>query len=476
MDKYSRHAHIFKHQYIRSQTLPLQLQMPFRPKHILHSRHFFSTTITMSQQPLSVLVSGAGIAGTSLALMLARHPAMNPKPIVTLIERSSTPRTTGQAIDIRGPGVDVIRKIGLEEKIRAKHTTEKGAIILGKGGKQVAKFDMTEDANDQSFATSEFEILRGELAEIIMEEIETTNKDVGENVKTVYGESIASMEEEANGMAVKFTNGKLEAQKFDVVISADGMSSQTRPMIFKGKEFEASECIKPLGFYIAYFSIPRLEHDTDYWNWYHSPGGLCIHKRPHRTKKTMGIYLSLVLPKRMRSPEIDEILSKGVAAQKAYMRGRFEHVGWEVERILEEMDRTDDFYMQQSGFVRVPKWTSGRFAMIGDSATCTMGIGTSLAMMGAYMVSGELSKLKSKDGGEIATALSRYEEGLRPYTDKNLQVPPGFPQFANPQTSWGISVFHAVTKTVSFTKLDKLMGKVIQGGSKETWKLPDYGW
>lgn len=117
--------------------------------------------------------------------MLARHPKLSIKPIVTLIERSPTPRTTGQAVDIRGPGVGVIRKLGLEEKIREKHTTEKGISILGQNGKEVARMRATGSADEQSFATSEFEVLRGELVQLLMDEIDLSNQNLDNGVQTV---------------------------------------------------------------------------------------------------------------------------------------------------------------------------------------------------------------------------------------------------------------------------------------------------
>jgi 2-polyprenyl-6-methoxyphenol hydroxylase-like FAD-dependent oxidoreductase len=163
----------------------------------------------MSQKPLSILISGAGVAGTTLALALARHPTMHPKPIVTLLERSAVPRTTGQAIDVRGPGVRLLHELGIEEKVKAMHTGEVGTMVIGKGGKVVARFDKTGDPNRQS-TTSEYEILRGELVALLMEELEAAKKISGVEVNTVTGDYIESLNEEGDGVAVKFVNGVLQ--------------------------------------------------------------------------------------------------------------------------------------------------------------------------------------------------------------------------------------------------------------------------
>jgi 2-polyprenyl-6-methoxyphenol hydroxylase-like FAD-dependent oxidoreductase len=116
-----------------------------------------------------------------------------------------------------------------------------------------------------------------------------------------------------------------------------------------------------------------MEHDNDCWRVYNVPGGLAAHIRPHRSKKTMGVYLSMTSWKKERNPELDQVLSGGVSAQKAHLHKLFSGIGWEAERFLSAMDKADDFYMQQVALVDTPKWASRRYALIGDSAHCTMG-------------------------------------------------------------------------------------------------------
>jgi 2-polyprenyl-6-methoxyphenol hydroxylase-like FAD-dependent oxidoreductase len=424
----------------------------------------------MTDKPLSILISGAGIAGSSLALILACHSSLNPKPIITLIERSTQPRTTGQAIDIRGPAVSVIRKLGLEEKIKEFHTTEVGTAFIGPSGGEIVRFEATKNG-DGSGMTSEYEILRGELAALLLQQVDEAKEREGVNVQVVYGESIESLDDQDDGVAVKFRNGKLEAQKFDIVVAADGMSSTTRPMVFD--EYASEECFKPTGMYIAYFTVPRTEKDNDLWNWYNAPNGLAVHVRPHRNKTTMGVYLALTNSKVARSPEIDEALSKDVPAQKALLRERFKDAGWQTERFLQGMDQANDFYMQQSPQVKTSQWTKGRCTLLGDSAYCTMGMGTSLAIIGAYVIAGELAKEGSHNSSNITAALTRYDEVFRPFVSECQRMPSGVFQMVNPQTKFGIGIRNTVLRVVYWSGLGKLM----QGlGSEGKWKLPDYGW
>jgi len=70
---------------------------------------------------MDILVSGGSIAGPTLAYWLNRYGFK-----VTLVERASELRLGGQNIDVKGPALEVVRKMGLEDKIRAANTTEVG--------------------------------------------------------------------------------------------------------------------------------------------------------------------------------------------------------------------------------------------------------------------------------------------------------------------------------------------------------------
>ncbi|KAJ4982969.1 oxidoreductase [Stagonosporopsis vannaccii] len=425
----------------------------------------------MAQQPLNILVVGGGVAGTSLALMLARQPGFKLQPKVTLVEKSPVPRTTGQAVDIRGPGVDVICKLGLEPEIKARHTTETGIAFLNSKGVTAAVFPATGDAKRQS-ASSEYEILRGDLAGLLLEGVNEM-KEKGAQVDIVYGEHIQSMEERENGSGVDvyFANGKVNNQKFDVVVGTDGIASKTRSLMF-GKE-DLREHVKPSGLYIGFFSIPRRPEDDRLWNWCQVAPGLGMHLRPHCNKKTMGVYLTICNSTQSRLPELEDVVHADVATQKAYLRQRFQNAGWQSQRFLEGLEATDDFYMSHWCRVVTPQWVRGHCVILGDAAFATMGIGTSLAMTGAYCVAGELSKIESAD--QVPDALRNYENLFRPYVAKHQGPGPGM-QIANPQTAWGVWLFQTVAKVVAFLRLPQLLMGFFGGDGKEAWNLPEYGW
>jgi 2-polyprenyl-6-methoxyphenol hydroxylase-like FAD-dependent oxidoreductase len=80
----------------------------------------------MAAVKLKVLISGAGIAGPCLVFWLAKTGLHTS---ITIVERSTSPRVTGQAIDVRGSAVEIIKQMKLEEAVRSRHTTEEGAIF-----------------------------------------------------------------------------------------------------------------------------------------------------------------------------------------------------------------------------------------------------------------------------------------------------------------------------------------------------------
>lgn len=405
--------------------------------------------------------------------MLARHPGFKLKPVVTLIERAAEPRTTGQAIDIRSQAVQVIRKLGLEQKIKDRHTTETGIAFVDAEGRTVAQVDATGDPENQS-GTSEYEILRGDLARLLLEEVEAAKQTTGAEVNVIYGENIKSLTEHDDGVHIRFAQGKLPDSKYDIVVGADGYRSGTRALIFN--EDISDTAIKPMGMYIAYYTIPRLPEDDDLWRWYTEAGGLAIHLRPHGNKKTMGVYLTITGPDKAKLPELDEVLAQGPKAQIALLKGRFKPLRWQSERFLNELDKTNDLYMQSICMVVTPQWTTPRCAMIGDAAFAMMGFGTSFAMIAAYTLSGELSKLTSNDSADISTALKKHEEVLRPLVAKYEKPPPFFPQTFNPQTKWGLTALRTTMRLAFGLKIPQLAIWLMSGEERSGWKLPEYGW
>ncbi|KAM0800251.1 hypothetical protein BDR22DRAFT_806391 [Usnea florida] len=409
----------------------------------------------MSLPKLKVLISGAGIAGPCLAFWLART-RLNMH--TTIIERSPLPRVTGQSIDVRGRAIDIIKRMRLEEAVRARSTTEEGTRFVDARGKVFAEF-----IGDGTF-TADYEILRGDLAGLFLDA--TGGR---EGVRYVYGDYITGLEQVEEGVDVRFDSGAKDT--FDLVVAADGSTSKTRTMILDQQVLKDSYNF--LGQYIAYFSIPSRPGDPKMWHWYNAPKGLCVMTRPHRNGTTLGAYLCITTPARgKRDPVVEEALEKGTEETKRMLHQYFENAGWEAKRVLEGMDNADDFYMSRAAQVKLPRWTNGRGVVLGDAAHATFGIGTSLAIESAYFLAGELSKIQSSK--DVPMALGKYEDVFRPLYSKMEDLPPGFPQFAFPQTTWGLRLRDSMLWGVGKMKLYKIFQR--GGGASAKDKVPDYDW
>jgi 2-polyprenyl-6-methoxyphenol hydroxylase-like FAD-dependent oxidoreductase len=201
-----------------------------------------------------------------------------------------------------------------------------------------------------------------------------------------------------------------------------------------------------------------------------------MHLRPHRNGKTMGMYLSICNAKKERNSDLEALVHADVATQKKYLRQLFESspCTWQMARFMDGLDASDDFYMTHWCQVRTPVWAKGRCVTLGDAAFATMGIGTSLAMSGAYCIAGELSKITASE--QVPEALQSYQSVYKPYVDKQLIDLPLFPQLANPQTAWGNWILHAIAGTLAFLRVQTLAMWAFGGDDSKGWKLPEYGW
>ncbi len=104
--------------------------------------------------------------------------------------------------------------------------------------------------------------------------------------------------------------------------------------------------------------------------------------------------------------------------QKKFLCDTFRDFGWEVQNILKLMSESDDFYFDAITQVKMDNWTKGRIALLGDAGYCPSplsGQGNNLALVGAYILAGEL---KIANGNHIQ-AFTRYNALLHSFVDAN---------------------------------------------------------
>lgn len=335
-----------------------------------------------------ILVIGAGIAGPAVCYWLKKF-GFSP----VLIEKFTEIRKGGQALDIRGIVVELVKKMGLYEQIRTMHTRlEVGRYVDAEGN------TLHEERGERvGFRQDgEVEIIRGDLIDILMGAIEGT--------PCHFNRLIDGLQQDDIGVTVHFKDGKSE--HYDLVIGADGIHSTTRRMVFDKEEYQ----LVNLGAYLSIFSIPNYLHlsrtevmcEAD-----QKMASITSDKNPNRARAAFMFRSEYVL-KKMRDEE----------QQKQFLRETFHNFGWEAPKMLELMSDSHDFYFDSITQIKMKSWTKGRVALLGDAGYCASplsGQGNNLAMVGAYILAGELKKA----GGDYIQAFHRYNELLHPFVEAN---------------------------------------------------------
>jgi 2-polyprenyl-6-methoxyphenol hydroxylase-like FAD-dependent oxidoreductase len=342
---------------------------------------------------MKVLVTGASIAGPALAHWLCRRGGE-----VTVVEQAPGLRPGGQAVDARGVAKEVIRRMGLDAEVRAVCTDTAGAYTVDADGNVLETYRAEDDGGDGYI--SEIEVLRGDLSQVLYD-------DTRDGVEYVFSDRIAELSQDADGVDVTFVSG--DRRRFDLVIGADGLHSSLRAMVFGPRE----QFVRHLGLVLAFYSVPN-EFGLDRWLIDYQEGGRSAGLRPVRDATQAIAMLSFP------SPDFD-IDYRDVEAQKRLLREQMAGFGWETQRILAHLDDTPDFYLDQVAQVVMDRWSSGRVGLIGDaafSASPMSGAGTGLALVGAYMLAGELA---AADWNPEA-GFAGYEKRMRSYVEANQEI------------------------------------------------------
>ena len=324
---------------------------------------------------IRVLVAGASIAGPALAHWLRRRGAE-----VTVVERAPGLRPGGQAVDARGVAKEVIVRMGLDAAVRAARTDTAGAYTVDADGNVLETFRADDDGGDGYIA--EIEILRGDLSQVLYDDTR-------------------------DGVDVTFAGG--DRRRFDLVIGADGLHSSLRAMVFGPRE----QFVRHLGMVLAFYTVPN-EFEVDRWLVDYQDSGRSAGLRPLRDPTRAMAMLSFM------DPEFD-VDYRDVEAQKRLLRDRMAGFGWLTPRILAHLDDTPDFYLDQVAQVVMDRWSNGRVGLLGDAAFSSSpmsGGGTGLALVGAYLLAGELAAA----GWDPAAGFAAYEQRMRPFVEANQEI------------------------------------------------------
>jgi len=365
---------------------------------------------------MRVLISGAGIAGPALAFWLRRYGFD-----ATLIERAPRFRDSGYMIDVWGLGYDLLERMGLLDAARDRGYAFERLAFVDERGRRVSGFDA--DVFRRAFRGRYFSIPRGDLALVVFDAVEG-------DVETLYSTSIEAIRQEDSDVEVQLNDGR--TRRFDLVVGADGLRSRVRECVFGPIErFE-----KYLGYWAASFVASGYPHRDEGSYLSFARPGRQISRYALRGDRSAFLFVFV-----QDAPlELDP---HDAAAQKRVLRERFAEDGWECPEILERLDGADDLYFDAVSQIRAPAWSSGRVALVGDAAYCPSllaGAGAAFAMLGAYVLAGELARAAS----DPVSAFPAYERRLRPFIERQQENAARFASSFTPRTALGLSFRNTV--------------------------------
>lgn len=332
---------------------------------------------------MRVLISGASIAGPVSAYWLARQGFE-----VTVVERAPALRKTGgHAIDLFGPAMDIAEKMGVADRVLNRATGTDHILARRPGATRVTHVDYRKLS--AAISARHVEIMRDDLSQIFY--------DAGrEHVEYLFGDEITAIADDGQ---VTFAHSP--TRHFDVVIGADGLHSGVRQLVF-GDDAGHTEF---LGAYLSVVSVPKsLAREGEMTGWFDVDRSAMIYTADHLDDARAVFLFRPAAPFTYDHRAADQ--------HKAVLRTRFAGMSAEVDNWLAEVAATPAFYFDAIDQLQLDSWSRGRVTLVGDAGYCpgpAVGGSTSLAVVGAYVLAGELGRADC----DHTAAFAAYEQVMR---------------------------------------------------------------
>jgi 2-polyprenyl-6-methoxyphenol hydroxylase-like FAD-dependent oxidoreductase len=358
-----------------------------------------------------ILISGASIAGLTLAHWLGRHGF---RPVI--VERAAALRSGGNGVDVRGQALEVAERMGIMPRVRALTADVLGIKFVDAADRAVARVDM------RTLDPSSTEIMRGDLVALLHE---VTDAEI------LFDDSIRGLEQDDDGVTVTFD--KSPARRFGLVVGADGMHSQVRRLAFGAED----EFIRHKDHYFAFANADAALGEDRWVTMFSTPGRMAgIYRSGNHAQAKA--YLAF------RSAPLDYDHQDPTAGKRLVSDAFRDQTFWRTGELLDSALADPDFYFDACAQVQMTSWSAGRVVLVGDAAWCpspAAGAGAELALVGAYHLAGELAAAD----GDHRRAFTRYGVALRPLVAARQKIGPNL-RLMVPRTEVGRHVRNALVR------------------------------
>lgn len=388
-----------------------------------------------NQAKKKIVISGAGIAGVTLAYYLSQHGYD-----VEIIEKMKAFQSRhGYLLDFWGPGYEIAENMGIIESLKQKDCNIEELIYINEAGRRSSSLDVTKVK--QLLNNRVFTLLRGDLEHALLEKLP-------DSVKIRSGTEISSLTNHTDHVSLTLTDG--EQLTADFVFGADGIHSKVRQLLWG----EESRFSRYLGYHLgAFIHSNNINLDPAVYT-YSTP------------KKQVSVFP--FSDDQVASFFIYKAASPAVENPKESLTQQFKQAGWVIPKVLHNLSHANEFLLDTLTQIEVPCWHKGRVALLGDACQCLTlmaGQGASMAMAGAYTIAIMLQRYPD----DYTRAFEAYHQQLKTAIEDKQNEARKFIRSFVPDTRFGIFCRNLVTKWASLPGLSKLFFK---GLLKETFVMP----
>lgn len=377
---------------------------------------------------MHALISGAGVAGLTIARSLARAGWS-----VDVVERAPAPRSSGYLIDFFGAGFDAADRLGLLPSLRERAESYAELRSVDADGRVRARLpiDLVSAAVGGRYMT----ILRPQI-------VEALHAGLPDSVRIRWGTQIASLEDDGELVRVELEDG--DRLDMHLVIGADGIGSRVRELAWGPR----GDYVRPVADLIAIA-------------WIGSDARLAADLGDHVAMQTEVRRQLVVAPLESdgvtgfamlrgvdETQAIDAVARMGVLGRRA------------APAIVEPyLDRVEQSI--------VPSWSRGRVVLLGDAGVAVSllaGQGASLAVAGAEQLAAALTSVSEPSG--IPAALDDFERAWRPTAEREQARGRSTASTFAPATAIEVGIQRLVWRAAGLPGVARLVAKAAGGVTK----------